>query len=78
MSERAVKAFDTICLPGFFTHSTMAFGGKNRFIGRPEIGIADCALSINGWQRLPERWSAFPASITDMDPDNLAGIPVDG
>ena len=77
MSERAVKAFDMIRLPGFFTHRTMAFGGKYGFIGRPEIGIADRALPINGWQRLPERLSAFPAAIADMDPDNLAGIPVD-
>ncbi len=77
MPEGAIKALDMIGLSGFFTDGVMAFGWKYVFIGRPEIRIADGTLSINGWQGFPECLRPLVASIPDMDPDNLAGIPVD-
>ena len=77
LSEGAIKAFDMIGFPGFFTYSAMALGGNYGFVRRPKIGITDRALPINGWQRRPEGLSAFPAAIPDMDPDDLAGIAVD-
>lgn len=48
LSEGAIKPFDVISLARFFTDGPMAFRGQHRFIGGPEIGIADRALAING------------------------------
>lgn len=78
MSEGAIKALDMIGLTGFFTDGVMACGGKYIFIRGPKIRITDRTLSINGWQGFPEGLRPLTASISDMDPDNLASIPVDG
>lgn len=78
LSEGTVKALDMIRLPGFLTNRSMAVGGDDVFVGRPKIGIADRALSINRWQRFPERSSALLASIPDMNSDDLARISVNG
>ena len=47
LTKSVVQAFDMVGLSTFFTDGVMALAGENTGIGRPEIRVADCALTIH-------------------------------
>jgi len=52
----------------------MVFGGNNRLIRLPEIGIAG-TTPIDGWNSTPELSTGEFTTITDHERDNLARFP---
>jgi hypothetical protein len=56
----------------------MTLAGQHGFVSLLKVAVADGALSINRRQRLPKRSCPGSGAITNMHPDNLTGIAVDG
>jgi hypothetical protein len=56
----------------------MPLAGYHGFVGLPKITVTDRALPIDRWQRTPQGTGTVAATITDMHPNNLTGISIDG
>ena len=65
LPQRTIKAFNVIGLARCLPDSAMAFGGQNRGIGGPKIGVRHRALAVNGRQGIPQ--SLGPGLVTGAD-----------
>ena len=74
--QGAIEALNPISLPTLFAYGPMSFRRHNCLISFPEIAVANGALAIDRWQRIPESLSTHSRAVADMDADYLTRVAI--
>ena len=76
LPQGVVESFDMRGATRFLAAWTVALGWQHEGVGRPEIGVRDGTLPIDGWQRLPELLGGGLVPRPNRDADNLTRVPI--
>jgi hypothetical protein len=78
LSQRVVEAFDVIGFPGLFRHRLMPLRRIHAFVHLILIRVKPGLLAIRPRDLGPQRLSAVPTTISNVEGDNLTGVGVHG